>query len=367
MDTLITIPNDRLLAVADKRLPMVEAYKLADDVLRQGIQGISDLITVPGLINLDFADVKAVMANAGSALLAIGYGSGENRAADAAKAAVSSPLLDIAIDGARGILFNISGGETSPSTKSTRPPRSSTRRPTRKRTSSTAQVIDPRLQGDVRITVIATGFDQKPPPGASRRDSYRDSRPAAAATGANSRESRDTSGSYRDPYPPGRPPLLPRHAGHYPLRAVRAPPPPGPHHAGDRTSAAGRPARRRRTIWISRPSCAAPAEPPTDPPREGAFFASGGQGAPRRPLHPRERGLAAGAPCTAQRGLPRRDAGSGGGAGGRVRPGCRDDSSGDDVDTARPASRYMRPGYGAGGAPRRTLSTGRSIFSTEQI
>ena len=111
VDTLITIPNDRLLAVADKRLPMVEAYKLADDVLRQGIQGISDLITVPGLINLDFADVKAVMANAGSALLAIGYGSGDNRAADAAKAAVSSPLLDIAIDGARGILFNISGGE----------------------------------------------------------------------------------------------------------------------------------------------------------------------------------------------------------------------------------------------------------------
>ena len=92
-------------------MPMVEAFQLADDVLRQGIQGISDLITVPGLINLDFADVKAIMSKAGSALMAIGHGSGDNRAADAAKAAVSSPLLDIAIDGARGILFNVTGGE----------------------------------------------------------------------------------------------------------------------------------------------------------------------------------------------------------------------------------------------------------------
>ena len=111
VDTLITIPNDRLLNVADKNATLTDAFKLADDVLRQGIQGISDLITVPGLINLDFADVRAIMANAGSALMAIGHGSGEDRAVEAAKEAVASPLLDIAINGASGILFNITGGE----------------------------------------------------------------------------------------------------------------------------------------------------------------------------------------------------------------------------------------------------------------
>ena len=112
VDTLIIIPNDRLLAVADKRMPMVDAFSMADDVLRQGIQGISELITVPGLINLDFADVQgASCPRPARPCMAIGYGSGENRAADAAKAAISSPLLDIAIDGARGILFNITGGE----------------------------------------------------------------------------------------------------------------------------------------------------------------------------------------------------------------------------------------------------------------
>ncbi|HEX2325905.1 MAG TPA: cell division protein FtsZ [Chloroflexota bacterium] len=201
VDTLITIPNDRLLAVADKRLPMVEAYKLADDVLRQGIQGISDLITVPGLINLDFADVKAVMANAGSALLAIGYGSGENRAADAAKAAVSSPLLDIAIDGARGILFNISGGDDLTLYEVNEAAKIINEAADQEANIIYGQVIDPRLQGDVRITVIATGFDQKPPPGASRRDSYRDSS-SGSSYRRDSREGRDSSGSYRDPYPP---------------------------------------------------------------------------------------------------------------------------------------------------------------------
>src|SRR5579883_1398438 len=110
VDTLITVPNDRLLQVADKKMPLSEAFRLADDVLRQGIQGISDLITVPGLINLDFADVKTIMADAGSALMAIGEGSGETRAIDAARQAISSPLLDIDISGARGVLFNITGG-----------------------------------------------------------------------------------------------------------------------------------------------------------------------------------------------------------------------------------------------------------------
>src|SRR5207245_7313300 len=107
VDTLITVPNDRLLQVADKHTPLSEAFRLADDVLRQGIQGISDLITVPGLINLDFADVKAIMSAAGSSLMAIGEGSGETRAIDAARLAISSPLLHIDINGAHGVLLNI--------------------------------------------------------------------------------------------------------------------------------------------------------------------------------------------------------------------------------------------------------------------
>ncbi|MDQ3701529.1 MAG: cell division protein FtsZ [Chloroflexota bacterium] len=162
VDTLITIPNDRLLQVADKKLPMVDAYKLADDVLRQGIQGISDLITIPGLINLDFADVKTVMSNAGSALLAIGYGSGESRAADAARAAVASPLLDIAIDGASGILFNITGGDDLTLYEVSEAAEIINRAADQDAMIIYGQVIDPRLQGDVRITVIATGFDNKP-------------------------------------------------------------------------------------------------------------------------------------------------------------------------------------------------------------
>ena len=109
VDTLIVIPNDRLLQIVDKNTPMLEAFKEADNVLRQGVQGISDLIAVPGLINLDFADVKTIMSNRGSALMGIGSASGENRAADAAKKAISSPLLEASIDGAKGVLMNITG------------------------------------------------------------------------------------------------------------------------------------------------------------------------------------------------------------------------------------------------------------------
>src|SRR5688500_14099708 len=110
VDTLITIPNDRLLQVVEKKTSMVDAFRIVDDVLRQGVQGISDLITVPGLINLDFADVKTIMTNAGSALMGIGHGAGEARAADAARQAIMSPLLEQSIDGARGVLFTITGG-----------------------------------------------------------------------------------------------------------------------------------------------------------------------------------------------------------------------------------------------------------------
>ena len=110
VDTLIVIPNDRLLQIVDKKASVREAFRIADDVLRQGIQGISELITVPGLINLDFADVRAIMSEGGSALMAVGRASGENRAVEAAQRAISNALLDVTIDGARGVLFNVRGG-----------------------------------------------------------------------------------------------------------------------------------------------------------------------------------------------------------------------------------------------------------------
>ena len=185
VDTLITIPNDRLLHVADKRLPMVEAYKLADDVLRQGIQGISDLITVPGLINLDFADVKAIMSNAGSALLAIGYGSGDNRAATPPRPPSPAPCWTSPSTAPGASCSTSPAARTSPSTRSTRPRSIINEAADPDANIIFGQVIDPRLQGDVRITVIATGFDQKPPPAPRGADPYRDSPLRQhAATGA---------------------------------------------------------------------------------------------------------------------------------------------------------------------------------------
>ncbi|HET8842509.1 MAG TPA: cell division protein FtsZ [Ktedonobacteraceae bacterium] len=161
VDTLITVPNDRLLQVADKKMPLKEAFRLADDVLRQGIQGISDLITVPGLINLDFADVKTIMSAAGSALMAIGEASGESRAIDAAHIAISSPLLDIDINGARGVLFNITGGldltlyevnEAADIISKAAHPEANI---------IFGAVQDAAYDGKVKITVIATGFDDQ--------------------------------------------------------------------------------------------------------------------------------------------------------------------------------------------------------------
>jgi cell division protein FtsZ len=161
VDTLITVPNDRLLQVADKKMPLKEAFRLADDVLRQGIQGISDLITVPGLINLDFADVKTIMSAAGSALMAIGEATGESRAVDAAHIAIASPLLDIDINGARGVLFNITGGldltlyevnEAADIISKAAHPEANI---------IFGAVQDPAFDGKVKITVIATGFDAR--------------------------------------------------------------------------------------------------------------------------------------------------------------------------------------------------------------
>ncbi|HEY8692027.1 MAG TPA: cell division protein FtsZ [Chloroflexota bacterium] len=160
VDTLITIPNDRLLQVTDKKTPMSEAFRIADDVLRQGIQGISDLILVPGLVNLDFADVKTIMSNAGSALMAIGRGTGDNRAADAAQAAIASPLLDLDMTGAKGVLFNLTGGTDLALWEVNEAAEIINKAADPDANIIFGAVIDPRLEGEILITLIATGFGE---------------------------------------------------------------------------------------------------------------------------------------------------------------------------------------------------------------
>ena len=159
VDTIITIPNDRLLQVVDKKTPITEAFRIADDVLRQGVQGISDLIAIPGLINLDFADVKAVMNNAGSALMGIGESSGENAAVDAARAAVNSPLLETSIQGARGVLLNITGGSDLSLFQVNEASAIISEAAHEDANIIFGAAIDENMQDNVRITVIATGFD----------------------------------------------------------------------------------------------------------------------------------------------------------------------------------------------------------------
>ena len=159
VDTLIVIPNDRLLQTIDRQTPLLEAFKVADDVLRQGVQGISDLITVHGLINLDFADVKAVMSNAGSALMGIGRASGDNRAIKAAQQAVESPLLEVSIDGARGVLFNVIGGSDIAMHEINAAAETITAAADPDANIIFGATINPDLQDEVIITVVATGFD----------------------------------------------------------------------------------------------------------------------------------------------------------------------------------------------------------------
>lgn len=161
VDTLITVPNDRLLGVVQKKVSLVEAFRLADEVLREGVQGISDLITVPGLINLDFADVKTVIQDAGSALMGIGTGTGETRAADAAQAAISSPLLETSIDGATRILFNISGGSDLSLAEVEEAAKVISAASESPDTNVLfGVVLSDEPQEEVRITVLATGFEQ---------------------------------------------------------------------------------------------------------------------------------------------------------------------------------------------------------------
>ncbi|MGO0122029.1 cell division protein FtsZ [Desulfothermobacter acidiphilus] len=158
VDTLITIPNDRLLQVIDKNTSMVEAFRIADDVLRQGVQGISDLIAVPGLINLDFADVRTIMRDAGSALMGIGLARGENRAVEAAKAAISSPLLETSIEGARGVLLNLTGDPSMRLLEVNEAAQIISQVVDPEANIIFGAVIDESLNDEVRVTVIATGF-----------------------------------------------------------------------------------------------------------------------------------------------------------------------------------------------------------------
>jgi cell division protein FtsZ len=159
VDTLITIPNDRLLEVIDRKTTLEQAFMEVDDVLRQGIQGISELITEPGLINLDFADVKSIMSDSGGALMAIGRGTGETRAQDAARMAISSPLLDISMDGARGVLLNITGGNDLALSEISEAADVVAQAADPEASIIFGAVIDPVMENEVRITVIATGFD----------------------------------------------------------------------------------------------------------------------------------------------------------------------------------------------------------------
>jgi len=179
--TLISIPNDRLLQLADKKSSLQDAFRMADDVLHQGIQGISELITIPGLINLDFADVRTIMSEGGAALMAVGRGSGDERAKMAAEQAISSQLLDITIDGARGVLFNVTGGpnmtlfEVNTAAAIIR----ETAHPDVNLIFGA--VIDPDMGDDIRVTVIATGFERSGVPRrALERPGSRTDRPASA-------------------------------------------------------------------------------------------------------------------------------------------------------------------------------------------
>ena len=190
VDTLIVIPNEKLLAVVERRTSMLDAFREADNVLRQGVQGITDLITIPGLINLDFADVRTIMQDAGSALMGIGTAGGENRCADAARAAISSPLLEESVDGATGILLNITGGkdlglfevnEAAEIIQNAADPNANI---------IFGAVIDESMGDEVRVTVIGTGFDHRPGRSA-RRDAARAAATAArASTTASARRSR---------------------------------------------------------------------------------------------------------------------------------------------------------------------------------
>jgi len=189
VDALISIPNQRLLEITDEKMPVLEAFKLSDSVLNQGVQGISDLIVMPGLINVDFADVKTVMKNAGTALMGIGIGTGDDRSVVAAKAAITSPLLDISIDGATGILFNIIGGNDMSMGEVDQAAKIIIEAASPEANIIFGTTIDESMSDQIRITVIATGFDTEdirsklgmtPEITTYKRDSFEASKPIGA-------------------------------------------------------------------------------------------------------------------------------------------------------------------------------------------
>lgn len=159
VDTIITIPNDKLMQVIDKKTTLLDAFMVVDEILQQGVQGIAELITIPGLINVDFADVKAVMANAGSALMGIGQASGENKAIEAAKMAINSPLLEMSIEGARGVLFTITGGTSLGMNEVNEAAKIITAAAEEEAKIIFGAVIDPKMKDEIKLTVVATGFD----------------------------------------------------------------------------------------------------------------------------------------------------------------------------------------------------------------
>jgi len=158
VDTIITIPNDKLLTIIDKNTSLLDAFKVTDEVLHQGVKGIAELITIPGLINVDFADIKTIMENSGSALMGIGRAKGENRAIEAAKAAINSPLLDMSIDGARGVLFTITGGNDLSMIDVNEAAKVITPSADEEAKIIFGTVIDPKMNDEIKITVVATGF-----------------------------------------------------------------------------------------------------------------------------------------------------------------------------------------------------------------
>jgi cell division protein FtsZ len=228
VDALIVIPNDRLLLLGDRQMSVIEAFRLADDVLRHGVQGISDLVTMTGLINLDFADVKAVMQNAGTALMAVGEAHGDGRAVAAAKAAISSPLLDVSIEGARGVLLNVSGGPDLTLAEVTEAAETIQAAVDPDANIFFGAVIHPRVQDEVRVTVIATGLQEgsrAQPPG--RRAPAAESPPPPAPPPVRERA--------RDPEPPPRPRF--------------STPEPAPPRERDRDAELDRPRRPAPTEW----------------------------------------------------------------------------------------------------------------------
>lgn len=217
VDTLIVIPNDRLLQTASKNTSMLQAFQMADNVLRQGIQGISDLITQRGLINVDFADVKTIMARQGSALMALGVGSGDNRMVDAVNEAIASPLLEVSIDGAKGVLFNVTGGEDLGILEVYEAADIVAKAVDPEANIIFGAVIDPTFPpGQVKITLIATGFDASRPAEARKRIYMSGSQPQQPA-----QPKRDMA--YAEPHPPAAsPPAAPRPQPSQPARPQSA-------------------------------------------------------------------------------------------------------------------------------------------------